>query len=65
MRGLGIAKQGKDFLPKAKTLKIQLNFGSKICHFLKKLLCKVSNFFIHRLGRRVYQKDKKKVEVVI
>jgi hypothetical protein len=39
------------------TLKIKLIFLNKICHFLKKLLCKVPIFFIHRLGRRkVYQK---------
>jgi hypothetical protein len=37
-----------------------------MCYFLKKIVCKVPIFFIHRLGsRKVYQKEKKKVGVVI
>jgi hypothetical protein len=50
------------------TLKIKLNFRIKICHFLKKNV-EVPIFFIHRLGtfgsRKLYQKEKKKVGVVI
>jgi hypothetical protein len=35
-------------------------------NFSKKLLCKVPIFFVHCLGsRKVYQKEKKKVGVVI
>jgi hypothetical protein len=38
----------------------------KFVIFSKKLLCKVPIFFSHRLGsRKVYQKGKKKVGVVI
>jgi hypothetical protein len=41
-------------------------FEIEIAIFSKKLLCKVQIFFIRRLGsRRVYQKEKKKVGVVI
>jgi hypothetical protein len=48
------------------TLKIRLNFLKKIVIFSKKLLCKVPIFFTHRLNSsKIYQKEKKKVGVVI
>jgi hypothetical protein len=47
-------------------LKIKLIFLIKIVIFSKKLLCKVPIFCTHRLGgTKVYQKEKKKVGVVI
>jgi hypothetical protein len=46
------------------TLKFKL---SKICHFLKKNSLEGTNFFfIHPLGsRKIYQKEKKKLGIVL